>query len=107
MNSYKITLSKTANGQQEYLQIISADGFAVNVVLVGKFELHDTREPEYEESDEPFGFYDYFNDVLYRGEGASEQARKAEAGGNRIVPLFEQALKPLPEYEKESGDAIR
>lgn len=41
--SYKITLSQTANGVQEYLQIISSDNFVVNVVLIGHFEVSDTR----------------------------------------------------------------
>ncbi len=41
---YTITISKTANGMQEYLQIISADGFMVNVVLIGEFKLEDARK---------------------------------------------------------------
>ena len=44
MIKYKITLSKTANGESEYLQIISDDGFQINVVLIGEFELLDVRE---------------------------------------------------------------
>ena len=41
---YKITLSKTADGTRQYLQIISADGFQTNVVLIADlFELKDTR----------------------------------------------------------------
>ena len=43
---YKITLTKTANGLQEYMQVISEDSFSVNVVLIGEFELLDGRKPE-------------------------------------------------------------
>ena len=49
MGDYQITLSKTANGLQEYLQVISSDGFAVNIVLIGKFQLKDTRETDAED----------------------------------------------------------
>lgn len=41
---YAITISKTSDGKQEYLQIMSKDGFAVNLVLIGKFELRDARK---------------------------------------------------------------
>ena len=41
--TYKITISKTADGKQEYMQIISEDGFATNIVLIGKFKLKDVR----------------------------------------------------------------
>jgi hypothetical protein len=40
---YKITITKTADGRQEYVQIISADQFSTNIVLIGKFELLDAR----------------------------------------------------------------
>lgn len=40
---YIITLSATANGEQEYLQIIAQDQFSTNIVLIGEFELHDER----------------------------------------------------------------
>jgi hypothetical protein len=40
---YKITLTKTADGLQEYMQIISQDQFSVNIVLLGQFELNDSR----------------------------------------------------------------
>lgn len=42
--NYKVTISKTADGKQEYLQVLSSDGFMVNVVLIGKFELQDSRK---------------------------------------------------------------
>jgi hypothetical protein len=44
MNQYRITLSKTSDGKQEYLQIISEDQFTTNIVLIGKFQLTDARE---------------------------------------------------------------
>lgn len=44
MDKYQITLSLTASGKGEYLQIISEDGFAVNIVLIGEFTLNDVRE---------------------------------------------------------------
>lgn len=43
----KITVTKTANGLQEYLQVISDDQFAINVVLIAdKIEILDTRPVE-------------------------------------------------------------
>ena len=48
MNVYKITISKTSDGKKEYLQIISADQFSTNVVLLGKFDLMDTRAAQKE-----------------------------------------------------------
>ena len=42
----KLTLSKTQDGQHDYLQIVSDDQFALNVVLIaGKIEVDDRREP--------------------------------------------------------------
>ena len=43
---YKITLTKTSDGLQEYMQIISEDQFSTNIVLIGTFDLKDTRPPE-------------------------------------------------------------
>lgn len=40
---YKITLTKTADGLQDYVQIISEDQFSVNIVLLGEFKLKDSR----------------------------------------------------------------
>jgi hypothetical protein len=40
---YKVTVSKTAQGDQDYLQILSPDGFEVNIVLIGEIDLEDTR----------------------------------------------------------------
>lgn len=37
----------------------------------------------------PFGFYDHFNDVLYRGPLAWVEADKARMGGNQITALFD------------------
>jgi hypothetical protein len=44
MTKYKITISKTADGKQDYLQIISEDQFTTNIVLIGKFEVTDSRK---------------------------------------------------------------
>lgn len=38
-----ITVSKTVDGAQDYLQILSGDAFSVNIVLLGEIEVHDTR----------------------------------------------------------------
>lgn len=39
-----ITVTKTANGQQEYVQIMSADMFSINVVLIAdEIEVRDER----------------------------------------------------------------
>lgn len=40
---YKVTITKTANGKEEYMQIISSDQFSTNIVLIGKFEVNDAR----------------------------------------------------------------
>jgi hypothetical protein len=37
---------------------------------------------------EPIAYYDHFNDALYRGERAKEQAEAAEAGGNKITRYY-------------------
>lgn len=42
--NYKVTITKTADGNQEYMQIISEDQFSMNIVLIGKFEVLDTRQ---------------------------------------------------------------
>ena len=34
MQKLIITISKTADGQQDYMQIVSEDQFAINVVLI-------------------------------------------------------------------------
>lgn len=36
----------------------------------------------------PFGWYDHFNDCLYRNEA---DAKQAEEGGNKITPLYAKA----------------
>ena len=42
----KLTLSKTQDGQHDYLQIVSDDQFALNVVLIAdKIDVDDRREP--------------------------------------------------------------
>jgi len=40
---YSVTITKTSDGKQEYMQIISADQFSINIVLIGEFELKDAR----------------------------------------------------------------
>lgn len=37
----------------------------------------------------PFGFYDHFNDVLYRGPMAWVEAEKAIIGGNSVTAVFD------------------
>ena len=40
----KITVSPTANGNGTYVQIMSADGFSINVVLIAEsVEIQDAR----------------------------------------------------------------
>lgn len=43
---YKVIITKTSDGRQEYLQVISEDQFTTNIVLIGQFELKDAREPQ-------------------------------------------------------------
>jgi len=40
----KVTVTKTADGQQDYIQIMSEDMVRVNIVLVGEIEVEDRRE---------------------------------------------------------------
>jgi hypothetical protein len=43
----KLTISETADGSSDYLQIVSDDQFALNIVLIaGKIEVADSRPPE-------------------------------------------------------------
>lgn len=51
LSGVKVTLSRTANGAEEYLQILSDDQFRLNIVLVAEeFEVRDERpKPEPEE----------------------------------------------------------
>ena len=41
---YVLLISKTADGEQDYLQIISEDNISVNIVLIGEFDVTDTRD---------------------------------------------------------------
>jgi hypothetical protein len=42
----KVTLSKTRDDQHDYLQIVSDDQFALNIVLIAdKIDVDDRREP--------------------------------------------------------------
>ena len=41
---YKITITETSNGRQQYMQIISEDQFTTNIVLIGEFEVKDARK---------------------------------------------------------------
>jgi len=42
---YIVTVSKTANGKQDYMQIISEDQFNTNIVLIADIiEIKDVRE---------------------------------------------------------------
>lgn len=41
---FKVTITPTAQGDRQYLQIISADGWSTNIVLVAdRFDVKDTR----------------------------------------------------------------
>lgn len=41
-----IAVSKTSDGQYDYLQILSVDQFSVNIVLIaGQIEIRDARPP--------------------------------------------------------------
>lgn len=43
----KVTISKTADGSNDYMQIVSDDQFAMNIVLIaGKIEVADSRPTE-------------------------------------------------------------
>ena len=42
-----ITVTKTANGEADYLQVMSADQFAINIVLIAEqIEIEDLRPKE-------------------------------------------------------------
>ena len=40
---YTVTITKTSDGSQEYMQVISADQFSTNIVLIGEFTVKDSR----------------------------------------------------------------
>jgi hypothetical protein len=40
---YKVTITRTSDGMQEYMQIIAEDQFSTNIVLIGEFEVNDAR----------------------------------------------------------------
>ena len=40
---YKVAITKTADGVQDYMQIISDDQFSTNIVLIGFFDVWDSR----------------------------------------------------------------
>ena len=40
---YRITVSKTSDGDSDYIQIMSDDFLSVNIVLVGSVDLEDRR----------------------------------------------------------------
>ena len=42
--NYSVTITKTADGLQEYMQIMSADSFSTNIVLIGIFDVKDERK---------------------------------------------------------------
>lgn len=46
IDKLRITVTKTADGQRDYVQVISSDQFTVNVVLIaGVIDIVDTRPP--------------------------------------------------------------
>lgn len=40
---FNVTITPTATGDREYMQIVSADGWSTNIVLIGKFIVKDAR----------------------------------------------------------------
>lgn len=49
----RITVSKTADGTQDYLQIMSDDQFSTNIVLItDKITIEDARPKEESDGDE-------------------------------------------------------
>lgn len=43
----KVTISKTADGRSDYMQIVSGDQFALNIVLISDLiEVEDSRPPK-------------------------------------------------------------
>lgn len=43
----RVQISKTADGQFDYLQILSGDNFSLNIVLIGKtIQVTDQRTPK-------------------------------------------------------------
>lgn len=45
INTLRVTVTKTSDGQSEYIQVMSADQISVNVVLIAsKIEVLDMRE---------------------------------------------------------------
>ncbi len=44
LKKLNVTVTKTANGLQDYIQVMSADLISVNIVLIAdKIEVHDYR----------------------------------------------------------------
>lgn len=55
----------------------------------------------------PYGFHDTFNDVMYRGPRAADEARKATEGGNTVVALFTAPLaQPVHSLFHKDTDAL-
>ena len=52
--------------------------------------------PKPDDEQKPFGYFDHFNNCLYTGDNALEQAKLAEAGYNLITPLY---AAPRPDDE--------
>lgn len=44
MNKYTVTVTKTSDLQNDYIQIMSDDMVSVNIVLVGEIRVEDHRE---------------------------------------------------------------
>lgn len=45
---YTVVVTKTSDGLQDYIQIMSEDMLTTNIVLVGEIEVSDHRIKEYE-----------------------------------------------------------
>ena len=49
----RVTISKTADGSRDYMQITSNDEFALNIVLIScNIEVNDSRKPKMECDDD-------------------------------------------------------
>ena len=49
----RVTISKTADGSRDYMQITSNDEFALNIVLIScSIEVNDSRKPKMESDDD-------------------------------------------------------
>ena len=60
--------------------------------------------PKPDDEQKPFGYFDHFNNYLYTGGNALEQAKLAEAGYNLITPLY---ASPRLDDEADVAQIVR